>query len=551
MKPFEPGPFSFSDAPLDTAALARAMRDDTCGGYAEFEGWVRNHNEGHAVTRLEYEAFAELAEKEGARIVAAAVEKFGVTRAACVHRIGSLGIGDVAVWVGVSAAHRDEAFKACRFIIDEVKHRVPIWKKEHYVTGDSGWVNCERCAMPSAHEPAHGHDHAHAHAHDHGHAHGDDQDRVPAIHRAHSPLSAPGAGVAPDYSRQMALREVGAQGQARLAAASVLVVGAGGLGVPVLQYLAGAGVGRIDIVDGDVLEPSNLHRQTWYAIADCGRAKAELAAERVRALNPAVRTEAHVGRLDAANADALAAGHDLILDCSDNFSTKFLLNDLALRARKPVLFASVYQYEGQLQLVRGDDASTCLRCVWPEATRDGLVGNCAEAGVLGPVPGVLGSLQALEALKFLLGLQGLGADELLLFDLVTLSTQRLRARRAADCHAHAHAGAAPDTGAPDARGPALEADFAALEDAVRAGYSLIDVRDARELLAEPLPVHGALHLPMSKLLGGAAQLDLDGLYLLVCATGKRSGAAADLLRSQGLRGCRSLRGGLKGLKSTA
>jgi adenylyltransferase/sulfurtransferase len=188
--------------------------------------------------------------------------------------------------------------------------------------------------------------------------------------------------------------------------------------------------------------------------------------------------------------------------------------------------------------------------VWPEATRDGLVGNCAEAGVLGPVPGVLGSLQALEALKFLLGLAGLGADELLLFDLVTLSTQRLRARRAPDCLAHARGGesvGAPPAGEEDP----LETDFPALEDAVRAGYSLIDVRDSGEVLTEPLPVKNARHLPMSKLLAGASQLDLEGRYLLVCATGKRSGAAADLLRSQGLRGCRSLRGGLKGLKSTA
>jgi adenylyltransferase/sulfurtransferase len=348
----------------------------------------------------------------------------------------------------------------------------------------------------------------------------------------------------------MALREVGPQGQARLAAAAVLVVGAGGLGVPVLQYLAGAGVGRIGIVDGDKLEPSNLHRQTWYAFADCGRAKAELAAERIRALNPEVRAEPHAQRIDATNADVLAARYDLILDCSDNFSTKFLLNDLALRARKPVLFASVYQYEGQLQLVRGDDASTCLRCVWPEATRDGLVGNCAEAGVLGPVPGVLGSLQALEALKLLLGLEGLGANELLLFDLVTLNTQRLRARRAADCPAHASGGAGDHSIA--ARGAdTLEVEFASLDDAVRAGFALIDVRDASELLAEPLPVKGALHLPISRLLTGAALLDLHGRYLLVCASGKRSTAAADLLRSQGLGGCRSLKGGLKGLKTSA
>jgi molybdopterin/thiamine biosynthesis adenylyltransferase/molybdopterin synthase catalytic subunit/rhodanese-related sulfurtransferase len=519
-------PFSFNEGPLDTAALAREMRDDTCGGFAGFEGWVRNHNEGLAVTRLEYEAFAELAEKEGARIVAEAIERYGVTRAACVHRVGSLAIGDVAVWVGVSAAHRDEAFRACRFIIDEVKHRVPIWKKEHYVTGDSGWVNCERCAAPAAHD----HDHEHGPRHEH------------ALPTSKTPV--------PDYSRQIALREVGAQGQARLGAASVLVIGAGGLGVPVLQYLAGAGVGRIGIVDGDRLEPSNLHRQTWYALADCGRAKAELAAMRVRALNPAVRVEAHVLRIDAANADALASAYDLVLDCSDNFTTKFLLNDLALRARKPVLFASVYQYEGQMQLVRGDDASTCLRCVWPQATRDGLIGNCAEAGVLGPVPGVLGSLQALEALKFLLNLRGLDANEILLFDLITLSTQRLRARRDPDCAAHASGGTAPAASAAAADENPLEVEFGALADAVSAGYSIIDVRDARELIAEPLPVR-AQHLPMSKLLTGASLLDLERPYLLVCASGKRSGAAADLLRSQGVRECRSLRGGLQGLKVTS
>jgi len=510
-------PFQFSKDPLDTAALQRDMRDHTCGGFAAFEGWVRNHNEGFAVTRLEYEAFAELAEKEGARIVDEAIARFGVTRAACAHRVGSLALGDVAVWVGVSAAHRDEAFRACRYIIDEVKHRVPIWKKEHYVNGDSGWVNCERCAMPAAH------------THDH-----DDE------HEHHTPAPAP------DYSRQIALREVGAEGQARLRAASVLVVGAGGLGVPVLQYLAGAGVGRLGIVDADRLEPSNLHRQTWYALADCGREKSTLAAQRVNALNPDVRVESHALRLDTGNADRLAEGHDLIVDCSDNFTTKFLLNDLALRTCKPVLFASVYQYEGQLQLVRGDDATACLRCVWPEATRDGLVGNCAEAGVLGPVPGVFGSLQALEALKLLLGLPGLDPGEMLIFDLVSLNTQRLRARRAPDCEAHRRAGKSVAATVP----LELEIGFGSLAEAQTAGFSFVDVRDARERADDPLPFP-ALHLPMSKLLANAATLDTGGRYLLICATGKRSAAAADLLRSQGFRECRSLRGGLKGLKAPA
>ena len=141
--------FSFSTAALTCDIYRRALEDPAAGGYASFEGWVRNHNEGQAVTHLEYEAFESLAIKEGERIVREAIAKFGVVNAACVHRVGDLAIGDLAVWVGVSSRHRAEAFAACRYIIDEVKHRVPIWKKEHYVNGDSGWVNCERCATHS------------------------------------------------------------------------------------------------------------------------------------------------------------------------------------------------------------------------------------------------------------------------------------------------------------------------------------------------------------------------------------------------------------------
>lgn len=148
-------PFSFSGEALPVDGYRRELEDPAAGGYASFEGWVRNHNEGHAVTRLEYEAFEALAHKEGERIVTEAIARFGVLKAACVHRIGSLAVGELAVWVGVSSRHRAEAFAACRYIIDEVKHRLPIWKKEHYVTGDSGWVNCERCAE-HAHDRAHG-----------------------------------------------------------------------------------------------------------------------------------------------------------------------------------------------------------------------------------------------------------------------------------------------------------------------------------------------------------------------------------------------------------
>ena len=138
--------FRFTESAIDTSEARGELLDLAAGAYASFEGWVRNHNEGQVVTRLEYEAFQELAVKEGERIIADALRRFPVKHALCIHRVGTLDLRDMAVWVGVSSAHRREAFDACRFIIDEVKHRVPIWKKEHYQSGDSGWVNCERCA---------------------------------------------------------------------------------------------------------------------------------------------------------------------------------------------------------------------------------------------------------------------------------------------------------------------------------------------------------------------------------------------------------------------
>jgi adenylyltransferase/sulfurtransferase len=586
--------FRFSHEPLDTAALTDTLRDPACGGYASFEGWVRNHNEGLDVNRLEYEAFEPLAMKEAERIMAEAVERFGIEHAACVHRVGDLAIGDLAVWVGASARHRHEAFLACRYIIDEVKHRVPIWKKEHYENGDSGWVNCERCAAPSAqteaahehgshahghaigahqHDPhaehdlhaqqhahaehdshaeqdAHGRHHSHTHVHGHGESHARNPNRAhgvaesPLEHGAHIYKHVP--NVVPDYSRQMALKEVGPKGQAKLRSSRVLVIGCGGLGVPVLTYLAGAGVGRIGLVDGDRLEPSNLHRQTLYALADVGEPKAVLAAARLRALNPDVDARAYTIRLNTENASDLVSQYDLVIDCTDNFSTKFLLNDVCVRLGKPVIFSSVYQYEGQLQVVRPDRGGACLRCVWPEATRDGLVGNCAEAGVLGPVPGVFGSLQALEALKTLLDLPGQLGDELLVLDLLTLTISRVRIRRAASCPDHASA-RVNRTQPLSAVAPLLEVDFDSLDEAEAKGLTVIDIRESRELIEMPTPSSNARHIPMAQLLHGTPPLAESGKYLLVCASGRRSLAAAEELRSRGLAEVHSLRGGVAGL----
>lgn len=159
--------FRFSEAALDVQALRCELADPSCGGFAAFEGWVRDHNEGQQVLRLEYESFVPLAVREGERVIDEACERFGLHNLLCVHRLGELQLGEVAVWVGAAAAHREEAFRACRYIIDEVKHRLPIWKKEHYLGGDSGWVNCERCAIPDPESGSTASQSAAAHGHSH------------------------------------------------------------------------------------------------------------------------------------------------------------------------------------------------------------------------------------------------------------------------------------------------------------------------------------------------------------------------------------------------
>jgi adenylyltransferase/sulfurtransferase len=540
--------FRFSRTAIDVTSVRAELADPACGGYTSFEGLVRNHNEGLSVRHLEYEAFEPLAVKEGERIIAEAIERFGIEHAACVHRIGDLAIGDMAVYVGASARHRDEAFRACRYIIDEVKHRVPIWKKEHYENGDSGWVNCERCAAPTRDlgqmaTHSHGHDHRHSHAGEHGHAH---QHSGAGSHAHQHPTAIADAPARfPDYSRQMALKEVGPQGQGKLRASRVLVVGCGGLGVPVISYLAGAGVGRLGLVDGDRLEPSNLHRQTMYALADVGKLKAELATARVRALNPDVDVRTHPVRLDATTAPEMIGEYDLVIDCTDNFSTKFLLNDVCVQKRVPVIFSSVYQYEGQIQVVRPDRDGACLRCVWPEATRDGIVGNCAEAGVLGPVPGTFGSLQAFEALKLLLDLPGQLGDEVLVLDLLTMSSSRVRAKRAAAHPDHGRTALAHAlTQAQATDTTPLEVDFASLDEARAAGFEIIDIREPQELEEIPTPTRNARHIPMAQLLYGNPEFTPNGKTLLVCASGRRSLAATQELRSRGVSAIYSLRGGV-------
>jgi adenylyltransferase/sulfurtransferase len=232
------------------------------------------------------------------------------------------------------------------------------------------------------------------------------------------------------YSRQIILDEVGPAGQAAIADGSVLVVGAGGLGCPAIQYLAAAGVGRLGVADGDRVERSNLHRQILHGADDVGRPKTESAAEFVADQNPNVTVETHgaVGEDDAA---ALVADYDVVVDASDNFPTRFLLNDACVLAGTPLTHGAVYRFEGQTTTF--DGGGPCYRCLFPEAPPEGTVPDCAEAGVFGAVTGTVGSVQATEALKLLMGVGDTLEGRLLVYDAKGLTTEFVPVAPNPDC----------------------------------------------------------------------------------------------------------------------
>lgn len=237
------------------------------------------------------------------------------------------------------------------------------------------------------------------------------------------------------YARHILLKEVGGTGQARLKAGSVLIVGAGGLGSPLALYLAAAGVGRIGICDADTLELSNLQRQVAHATDSVGRKKVESAAGAMRRLNPEVTVEALDARLDAGNVAALIGPYDIICDGTDNFDTRFLLSDACVAARKTLVSAAVLRFEGQLSVFKphAGPAHPCYRCLYPEPPPAGLVPSCSEAGVLGAVTGVMGTLQATEVLKEFLEIGETLSGRLLIWDALRTEFRTIRLRRDPHC----------------------------------------------------------------------------------------------------------------------
>lgn len=350
------------------------------------------------------------------------------------------------------------------------------------------------------------------------------------------------------YARHTRLPEIAEVGQRRLTAARVLVVGAGGLGSPSLTYLAAAGVGTIGIVDDDVVEVSNLHRQPVHSEADLGRDKAESAADRVRGINPHVTVRVHRERFSGATAEQLVGAYDLVVDGADNFATRYLVTDACALAGIPHVWASIHTFAGQLS-VWWAGRGPCYRCVFPAPPPPGSVASCAEAGVLGVLPGVMGTLQAAEAIKLITGTGKPAVGRIVLHDALAGTWDEVPVRARADCDL---CGEVPTITRAVEVGLTREVPVitaADLADRIGAGGVLVvDVREAEEFSEGR--IEPSVHVPLREVLSGGAGDEVERWrqsadpVVVYCRGGTRSAEAVGYLLDQGVEQARSLDGGV-------
>jgi sulfur-carrier protein adenylyltransferase/sulfurtransferase len=376
-----------------------------------------------------------------------------------------------------------------------------------------------------------------------------DEDRLAKIALNKSDLSR--------YSRQLMLPEVNADGQRRIRAARVLCIGAGGLGSPASLYLAAAGIGTLGLVDADRVDASNLQRQILYATDDIGKPKLEKARERLRQMNPGVEIVLHEARLTSANATEIIEPYDVVIDGSDNFPTRYLSNDVCVFARKPNIYGSVFRFEGQASVFAPHLGGPCYRCLFPEPPPPGAAPSCAEAGVLGVLPGIIGLIQAIEALKLIIGAGETLAGRLLHFDALKMKFREFNLRRDPECPV---CGDAPTIFAPIdyeqfCAGPAADDWFAApagvpvisVRDLKakmdnRDAFMLIDVREPYEY--EIAHIEGARLIPLGELEAHLEELPRSGTLVFQCHSGGRSEYATRIVREAGFENAMNLEGGI-------
>jgi adenylyltransferase/sulfurtransferase len=353
------------------------------------------------------------------------------------------------------------------------------------------------------------------------------------------------------YSRQLVLPEVGMGGQRKLKSSRVLVVGVGGLGIPASTYLAAAGVGEIGIVDHDKVEVSNIHRQPLYAEGDAGRQKVEVARERLRETNPNVSVFPHNVRLDRSNALDIIRGYDVVLDCTDNFPTRYLVNDACVIARTPDVYASVFRFDGQSSVFAAE-SGPCYRCLFPVPPPPGAVQDCAESGVMGVLPGLMGTIQAAQALNILLGNGRALVGRLLLFNGSEMTFEEVKVRKDPECPVCSPAPRIRELIDYDEfcglrREEARREEVAPSELKRMLGSEtkvvLLDIREPYE--RQLCSIGSSRHIPIGELAQRAGELDREEELVVYCHVGVRSAAAVGLLKSLGFRKARSLAGGIR------
>ncbi len=361
------------------------------------------------------------------------------------------------------------------------------------------------------------------------------------------------------YSRHLILSEVGMDGQRKLKAAKVLCIGAGGLGSPVAMYLAAAGVGTIGIVDFDTVDVSNLQRQILHGTSDVGRSKLASARDTLKDLNPHVNVITHEVALSSANALDLFRGYDVVVDGTDNFPTRYLVNDACVLLGIPNAYGSIFRFEGQASVFATKDGP-CYRCLYPEPPPPGLVPSCAEAGVLGILPGLIGTIQATEAVKIILGMGQTLAGRFLIYDAMKMRFRELTLRKDPECPVcgtnptvtalidyDQFCGIVPAQAAPpapvlaDAMADVSVLEFKAMQDAGTAPL-LIDVREPHEY--QICKIEGSVLIPLGELPARVGELDPNVELVMQCRSGVRSGKAAAFLREQGFRSVHNLTGGI-------
>ncbi|HXM35016.1 MAG TPA: molybdopterin-synthase adenylyltransferase MoeB [Pyrinomonadaceae bacterium] len=357
------------------------------------------------------------------------------------------------------------------------------------------------------------------------------------------------------YSRHLIMPEVGIEGQRRLKAASVLMIGTGGLGAPLGMYLAAAGVGRLGLVDFDVVEASNLQRQIIHGTKDVGRRKTESARDRLRDINPHIEIETHEARLSSDNALRLFENYDIVVDGTDNFPTRYLVNDACVLTGKPNVYGSIFRFEGQASVFWAQRGA-CYRCLYPEPPPPGLVPSCAEGGVLGVLPGIVGAIQATETIKIILGAEGLLVNRLLLFDAWHMKFKEMKLRRDPQCPIcgehptikqlidyEVFCGVAPwqQTEAPKQE----EITASELKRRIDRGDDLqiIDVREPHEYEIARIP--GSRLIPLGQVVNRMTEIDPARETVCQCKGGVRSAKAIQALLQAGFEGqLINLKGGI-------